>query len=530
LLAAGIREFSIPSPNSNPFWITSGPGAQLNFTAGGTSQIGEFDPTTQLFRLFLIPGDFLSSQSTIAAGSDGNLYFPSSSVNALGQFQPSVGFTRSFPVPTASLGTSYITSGPDGNLYFTASSANLIERFDPTTHGFFSFPIPTPNAGAAGITSGPGGSLWFVETTANKIGELNLTTHVITEFPIPIANTGATYITAGPDGNLYFTAPAANDLVQFDPTRRVFTPYPIPTANSGAAALTTGPDGKIYFTEPGSNQIGQFDLSTHVFATYVIPTPNSAPTGITAGPDGNVYFTETAGNKLGEVLLTTGRGTSTQLIVAPNPATVGQTMTLTATVTATAGTPTGTVTFVIDGTAQPGAKLIAHNGVAQATLTTKLPAATHVITAVYRSHGNFAGSVSNAVSLVVFPAPGDGPTVVSLVRLGFHAEPTTLVLTFDKPLDPARAEDRGNYQIVQSHGGRVRVASVRYNPTALTVTISPAQRLDLHRSYRLTVVGRPPSGLTDTSGNLLDGALTGHPGSNYVATIGIRNLRFRRSR
>ncbi len=157
-------------------------------------------------------------------------------------------------------------------------------------------------------------------------------------------------------------------------------------------------------------------------------------------------------------------------------------------------------------------------------MSTKLAAATHVITATYNGNSTFAASASNAVSLVVAPAPGDGPTVVHLARFGFHSLPTTLVLTFDKALDPASAQDPLNYTITNSQGHSIRIASVVYNPSTLTVTISPAARLNIHRSYHLTVVGTAPTGVTDTSGNLLDGALTGQPGSNYVATVTATDL------
>jgi hypothetical protein len=164
-------------------------------------------------------------------------------------------------------------------------------------------------------------------------------------------------------------------------------------------------------------------------------------------------------------------------------------------------------------------KLKVHNGVAQATLSLRLANATHLITARYTGSSTAAASVSAPVFLVVYPAPGDGPTVVHLARLGFHAAPTTLLLTFDKALDPTTAEDLSNYKISQSGGRRIRVRSVVYDPATLTVTISPAQRLKLQRSYRLTVIGTAPTGVTDTNGVLLDGALTGQPGSNYVATV-----------
>jgi hypothetical protein len=174
---------------------------------------------------------------------------------------------------------------------------------------------------------------------------------------------------------------------------------------------------------------------------------------------------------------------------------------------------------VIDGTTQSTAPLVLQNGVAQATLSTRLPPGTHTATATYNGNSTLTTSVSNTVSVAVAPAPGDGPTVQSLVRLGVHAQPTSLVLTFDRALDPARARNLANYKLIQPNGRPVGIASVRYNPSALTVTILPAKRLDLHQSYKLTVVGVPPTGLTDTNGLYLDGALTGQPGSNFVATI-----------
>ena len=96
------------------------------------------------------------------------------------------------------------------------------------------------------------------------------------------------------------------------------------------------------------------------------------------------------------------------------------------------------------------------------------------------------------------------PTVVSLNCFGFHMRPTSLVLTFSSALDPTRAEDVNNYQIV-TMGGRGRngnlvghVTAVRaaiYDPASLTVTLYPIQRLDFHNTYRLTVDGGTPKGL-----------------------------------
>lgn len=509
--------------NSTPSWITPGPGADLYFTAGGTSQIGAYGPDTHGFATYAFPGFSLSSTSYITAGANSNLYLTASNIGAIGQFNPVTLASQVYPIPGANLGVAkYIAPGPDDNLYVTVSGGSLIEGFNPTTHIFTTYLIPTANPGITGMTSGPGNSLWFTETSANKIGALNPATHVVTEFPIPTANSGAAYITVGADGDLYFTEPGVNALGQLNPMTRAFESFPIPTANSGAAAITAGPDGNIYFTEPGANQIGEFDPGTRRFTQFAVPTANSGVAGITTGADGNIYFTESSANRIGELLISTPTtSTATQLVVTPNPAVVGQTIDMTAIVTASA---TGTVTFFIDGKAQTPVNVVPVAGQAQASFSTRLPDGDHVVTARFNGNAPFSPSDSNTETLVVQPAPGDGPVVTGLVRLGYHSRPTRLVLTFDEPLHPASARDIGNYQILGPDGRRIRIASVRYNPSSLTVTIAPKRRLNLHRTYRLTVVGALPTGVANTAGLLLDGALNGYPGSDYVANVAGKDL------
>jgi uncharacterized repeat protein (TIGR01451 family) len=120
-----------------------------------------------------------------------------------------------------------------------------------------------------------------------------------------------------------------------------------------------------------------------------------------------------------------------------------------------------------------------------------------------------------------------GPVVTRVHRFGFHAHPTTLVLTFDEPLDPARAQNTANYEIVALGGAhrRIRVKSAAYNPATRKVTLRPSHRLNLHDLFRLTVVGTGPSGVTDASGNPLDGQNTpGDQGNNFVTIVSAADL------
>ena len=105
---------------------------------------------------------------------------------------------------------------------------------------------------------------------------------------------------------------------------------------------------------------------------------------------------------------------------------------------------------------------------------------------------------------------------MSLVRFGFHVQQTSLVLTFSSALDPTPAQNVNNYQIATADGTVIPVTSAVYDPTALTVTLIPAQLLTLTAFYQLTVNGTTPSGLTSATGVPLDGAGNGTPGTNFV--------------
>ena len=132
------------------------------------------------------------------------------------------------------------------------------------------------------------------------------------------------------------------------------------------------------------------------------------------------------------------------------------------------------------------------------------------------------GTVFELSPTVVTPV--DGPHVTNVQRFGFHAQPTILVLQFNEALDPTRAQNVANYQIVGPNGVPVAITSAVYDATAHTVTLSPKTRLDLHKVYTLTVNGTGAQGVSDPSGNLLDGANSGLPGSNFVTTVTAANL------
>jgi hypothetical protein len=165
----------------------------------------------------------------------------------------------------------------------------------------------------------------------------------------------------------------------------------------------------------------------------------------------------------------------------------------------------------------------------QATLSiASLGEGRHTISAAFSGSSSFATSavaspLVQTVKAVTDPAV-DGPTVVDVKRFGIHMQPTELVLSFNDGLDPASAQNLSNYKIVGPAGHAVRIGSAVFDDATNTVTLHPTRRINLHHTYRLTVIGTGPHGVTNTEGIPLDGANTGKPGSDYTGTLTWRNI------
>ena len=194
-----------------------------------------------------------------------------------------------------------------------------------------------------------------------------------------------------------------------------------------------------------------------------------------------------------------------------------------------AGNPTGTVTFTIDGTPQTPVSLQVVKGNDRASDSiASLTKGTHTISATYSGDTSFAASAlaSPLVQTVkaVTPPAGDGPKVELVQRFGVHMQPTVLVVSFNEALDPASAVNLKNYKITDPAGGTVRIRSAVFDAATNTVTLRPMDRINLHHTYQLELVGTGTGGIRNPQGELLDGANTGSADSDYTANLTWRNV------
>jgi uncharacterized delta-60 repeat protein len=211
------------------------------------------------------------------------------------------------------------------------------------------------------------------------------------------------------------------------------------------------------------------------------------------------------------IRLPIARLTSTTALAA-SAATVpaGRPVTLVATVRIAGEVPTGVVVFR-DGDRVLGQAPVGADG--RATLTvTGLAEGTRPLRAGYEGATSFAPSTSNVASVTVTPITPQ-PTAPRVVSVDVaRGNRPTLTITFDQPLDPARAQNARNFE-VRRNGRPLAVTAVRYDAArrAIVLTLGgPVTRTDRLRLVAFAANLASPRGL------LLDGNGDGRAGDNYV--------------
>ncbi len=152
------------------------------------------------------------------------------------------------------------------------------------------------------------------------------------------------------------------------------------------------------------------------------------------------------------------------------------------------------------------------------------------------SLGNPSGAVimvpGTGVAPILTGNGGPGPVVQGISLVDGPTGIAALVVQFNEPLDPTRADNVANYgYFVVSAGSdgifgtlddfSVKLAAAAYDPSSDRSILVPAAPLPFNVVYQIVLNGNANAllgtGLSDTAGNLLDGAANGGAGAAYVA-------------
>jgi virginiamycin B lyase len=220
----GLKQFRIPTPDSDPKHITLGSDGNLWFTESFVESqnighnIGRITPAGEITEFqvctFCFPND-------IVQGPDGDFYFTQSHpslerIAVDGQVQANV------PTPSSNvIGNAIVTDGSE-NLWFTDFNNNSIWRYNVFTGEFTEFPVPTPAANPYDVAVDANGIVWFTEFHARQIGRLDPQTRVITETPV---GGDPRHIAIASDGTVWFTERFSNAIGRLDPSTNQVTEF-----------------------------------------------------------------------------------------------------------------------------------------------------------------------------------------------------------------------------------------------------------------------------------------------------------------
>jgi streptogramin lyase len=288
-------EYAIPTDNSDPTSVVTGPDGNLWFTESA----GNIARSTLRGSIieFPVAGSDQSAGGTgspevIVVGPDKNLWFTDPSSFTVDRITTG-GKITAFPVSGAPHG---LTVGPDGSLWFTEENS-MLGRITPAgSVTEIELPLEFPSDWDR-ITAGADGNLWFVESTANKIGRVTVRGD-LTEFDIPTQDSTPSGITRGPDGNVWFTELTGGKIGKITPAGAI-TEFSLPGgADASPDQIAVGPDQNLWVTDSAASRIARITPSGRIVEVPT-PTDQASPAGITAGPQGTIWFTESDGNSLG---------------------------------------------------------------------------------------------------------------------------------------------------------------------------------------------------------------------------------------
>ncbi len=362
-------------------------------------------------------GQSVSLKATVAASSGtatGTVTFTTGSTS-LGTCTLSSG-TCTLATTALPFGSDTVTAAYGGATGFGTSSGTVGVTVSAASTSTTVTATPTSAAFGASVTlkatvtsSGgtPTGLVTF-KTGSTSLGSCTLASGTCsastTALPVGSETVTATYA-----GATDFTASSGTASVSVSTAASTTTVTATPTSGSYGASITLKattsstagtPTGTITFTN-GSTSLGTCTLASGTCSVSTTALPVGTDT-VTASYGGATDFATSSGT----VSVTISKVTTTISVAAtPNPATIGQNVSLKATVTAASGTATGgTVSFAV-GTTALGTCTLASGTCTLTANTNGQEALTYPVVATYAGSTDYAGSTSPATNVVLNKAP-----------------------------------------------------------------------------------------------------------------------------
>jgi virginiamycin B lyase len=296
----GLKQYKVPTANSEPGAITLGSDGNMWFTEGTSftlapPKLGRVTPAGTVTEFPIQCSDCILSD--VVQGPSNILYFTSNDAE-LGRFNVATGtqLLPSIEMPDIDVLAGKLAVHGD-DVWITDFINNSVWRYDIPTGVFTQFAPPTPGSSPNYVAVDNAGTVWFTEVGAGQIARLNPQTGAITEFPATSFPQG---IAVATDGQVWFAQRVTPQAVlRFNPATNVLTPFSV--TNAGPQSIVAAPDGSMWFTQNTKGNIARITNGGAITEGKVVK--GSEPFDITLDAGGDPWYTMTAADKIAEFQL-----------------------------------------------------------------------------------------------------------------------------------------------------------------------------------------------------------------------------------
>jgi virginiamycin B lyase len=291
---ASLKQFRVPTDNSQPRSITNGSDDNLWFTLGTEfvpSKIGRITSAGEITEFG--PACATCIVTDIIQGPNHILDYPTNDP-ILGRITTSGQILEPIDIPNSNAVAGDLAV--HGNeIWFTDFNNDSLWRYDVAAGQFTQFPVPEP----ADVAVNSGGRVWFTAPLAPGIGELNPATGAVTLTPTD--NLIPRQLTIAANGDIWFTARFTPQGVgRLVPATGAVTEFPL--TNVGPEGIAASPDGTVWFTQTTKGNIARIDPDSGVITEGKV-VKNSEPFGITVASDNDPWYTMLEANKIATLQL-----------------------------------------------------------------------------------------------------------------------------------------------------------------------------------------------------------------------------------
>ena len=306
----GLKQFKVPTANSQPRAITNGSDGNRWFTEGteftsAPAKIARITPAGVIteFAPAVADGCNFCIITDVAQGPGGILYITSNDPTLM-RFNVA---TQSFATPvqmpnTSALGGNVAASATD--VWITDFNNDVVWRFHPSDGQFASFPVTDP----ADVAVDAKGNSWFTQpgdvsaAGTSTIGRIDAATGAVTRTPTTDSSTTVSprSVTVASDGLIWFTARFTPQAVgRLNPSDNSVTLFPV--TNAGPSGIAAAPDGPVWFTQETRGNAAS--ITNAGVITEGKAVKGSGPFEITVAANGEPWYTMMAANKIATLQL-----------------------------------------------------------------------------------------------------------------------------------------------------------------------------------------------------------------------------------